>query len=232
MKKRLLAVGIAAAVLAGGAAMVAASHNTFSDVPDTHEDYGAIAFANDMGWVGGYEDGTFKPERTITASQIAKVIDRAYPDGMTRADFTRFMAAGDEEVFGRLGTKDRPLDVGWSSKVGDYRVELLESRLGAPNSISVKARVTYEGETSGSPGQSLAARLLGVGNVESRDGFGYNFGGGRLHPGGRVEDWLNFENIHPTDLQNPLRLVVDSTWSWGDDDGVWFHVPPVAAPGA
>lgn len=229
MKKRLLALGIAAAVLAGGAAMVAASHNTFSDVPEGSDDYWDVSYANDMGWVGGYEDGTFKPERTITASQIAKVIDRAYPDGMTRADFTRFMAAGDNEVHGVPGTKDRPFDLGWYANVSDYRVQVLESRLLGPTAISVKVQVTYTGEATGTPGWDLTGRLLGVGNVESGDGFGYNFGGGRLHPGGQVEDWLNFENVHPTDLQNPLSLYVARTWS--STDGAWFKVPPVTASG-
>lgn len=61
---------------------------TFSDVPDTHWAYAAIASAAAKGWVGGYEDGTFRPERAIIRAEVVKltnavldrVCDKAYAD--------------------------------------------------------------------------------------------------------------------------------------------------------
>ena len=44
--------------------------------------------------VKGYGDGTLRPDETITAAQIAKVVDRLYPDGATRAEVANFLAAG------------------------------------------------------------------------------------------------------------------------------------------
>lgn len=53
---------------------------TFSDVPLSHWAYAAISSATEKGWVSGYEDGTFKPEKAITRAEVAKltnaVLDR------------------------------------------------------------------------------------------------------------------------------------------------------------
>ncbi len=50
---------------------------TFSDVPVTHPRYNAIMAAASAGIVGGYADGTFLPDRTITRAQVVKVINGA-----------------------------------------------------------------------------------------------------------------------------------------------------------
>lgn len=51
-----------------------ASADTFSDVPSTYRYYDAInsLVANNI--LNGYEDGTFKPDQTITRAEFAKVI--------------------------------------------------------------------------------------------------------------------------------------------------------------
>lgn len=46
----------------------------FSDVADDHVHYGAIYNLVNRGVLNGYEDGTFKPENTITRAEFAKVI--------------------------------------------------------------------------------------------------------------------------------------------------------------
>ena len=51
---------------------------TFSDVPETHPKYKAVMAAASAGIVGGYADGTFLPDRTITRAQVVKVINNAY----------------------------------------------------------------------------------------------------------------------------------------------------------
>ncbi len=50
---------------------------SFSDVPASHPYYDAIAKAVGLGWVNGYEDGTFKPDGSITRAEAAKVVNRA-----------------------------------------------------------------------------------------------------------------------------------------------------------
>ena len=49
---------------------------SFTDVPDTHWAVKYINFAATRGWVTGYEDGTFKPEHSITRAEIAAVTCR------------------------------------------------------------------------------------------------------------------------------------------------------------
>lgn len=45
----------------------------FSDVPKTHWAYGVIASASERGWVNGYPDGTFQPNKAITRAEVTKV---------------------------------------------------------------------------------------------------------------------------------------------------------------
>jgi len=44
--------------------------------------------------LSGYEDGTFKPEQKLTAEEAANGLERAFPDGVTRADFAAVLRAG------------------------------------------------------------------------------------------------------------------------------------------
>lgn len=48
----------------------------FKDVPDTHWAANAINFAATRGWVGGYEDGTFRPNAYITRAEVVSVTCR------------------------------------------------------------------------------------------------------------------------------------------------------------
>ena len=51
---------------------------TFTDVAESHPRYEAIMAAASAGLVGGYADGTFLPDRTITRAQVVTVINNAY----------------------------------------------------------------------------------------------------------------------------------------------------------
>ena len=66
----------------------------FDDVAESHPQSGDIAYAVEQGWFQGYPDGTFRPDRTITPTQIATVVSRAFPAGSTRADLATFMRKG------------------------------------------------------------------------------------------------------------------------------------------
>jgi hypothetical protein len=50
---------------------------TFSDVPPTHTFYADIRCLACNGVLGGYADGTFRPQNNITRGQIAKVVSNA-----------------------------------------------------------------------------------------------------------------------------------------------------------
>ncbi len=55
----------------------AANKKTFTDVTEAHPKYAAIMAAASAGLIGGYEDGTFLPDRTITRAQVVTIINRA-----------------------------------------------------------------------------------------------------------------------------------------------------------
>ena len=70
----------------------------FDDVAESHPQSGDIAYAVEQGWFQGYPDGTFRPDRTITPTQIATVISRSFPAGSTRADLATFMRRGSQAL--------------------------------------------------------------------------------------------------------------------------------------
>ena len=65
----------------GGAAFLliavaahAESPQSFSDVPPDHDAYEAVEFLKTQNIIGGYPDGTFKPDRTVNRAEAAKII--------------------------------------------------------------------------------------------------------------------------------------------------------------
>ena len=82
--KKLAVVVLAAVVLGPG---IVLAQGIFSDVTEDHEYRHQIEYAVQQGWFAGYEDGTFKPDRTISPAQMTTVFQRAFPDGVSRAEF-------------------------------------------------------------------------------------------------------------------------------------------------
>ena len=68
--------------------LVAGTGNPFSDVPDTHWAQGAIDSAAAKGWVTGYPDGSFKPERKITRAEVVNITNKML-DRFADRDFVR-----------------------------------------------------------------------------------------------------------------------------------------------
>ena len=58
--------------------------NAFADDKDVNEDYAeAVAVLNGMGVFKGYEDGSFKPEGSITRAEVAAIVYRIYTADVT-----------------------------------------------------------------------------------------------------------------------------------------------------
>ena len=70
---------------------VIAQATRFPDVPATHLRQADIAAVADQGWFIGKTDGTYDPEGNITPGQMARVIGRMFPNGMTRAEFASLL---------------------------------------------------------------------------------------------------------------------------------------------
>ena len=49
---------------------------SFADVPENMWYYSAVAGATENGWISGYPDGTFGPDRYITRAEVTSVINR------------------------------------------------------------------------------------------------------------------------------------------------------------
>lgn len=104
MKKPWKWLAIAVVVTLTATTGVALAASSFSDVASDHPQRDDIEHAVDRGWFQGYGDGTFKPDRPITQIHIARVLNRAFPAGSTRADLATFLRGG----FDRLASARSP----------------------------------------------------------------------------------------------------------------------------
>lgn len=49
---------------------------TFHDVPASHWGYQYVAIAQEMGWVDGFPDGTFRPDQSLTRAEAVTMLNR------------------------------------------------------------------------------------------------------------------------------------------------------------
>lgn len=75
---------------------------SFSDVPKTSPYYEAIAILRENGVIGGYVDGTFKPNNSLTRAQMAKIITKGFQLETATMMSTKFI---DVNVLQDLNTK-------------------------------------------------------------------------------------------------------------------------------
>ena len=50
---------------------------TFSDIDEEHKNYDAVVFLNKNGIVNGYDDGSFKPDNSVTRAELCVIFSRA-----------------------------------------------------------------------------------------------------------------------------------------------------------
>lgn len=77
--------GYMVAVIMGTCSMALAA-NPFSDLPQGHWAYGAVAKLAAEGVVDGYPDGTFQGNQTLTRYEMAQIVARALAKGAVGAD--------------------------------------------------------------------------------------------------------------------------------------------------
>lgn len=112
MKRVLLTtVGIVAAL-----AIAVLAQPFFSDVPDDHPHAASIIYTADKGWFFGYDDGTFRPDQAITPTQMAAVLARVFPDGLTRGEFATFLTDRHNNI---IDTTDTTIPMGETPRPGD-----------------------------------------------------------------------------------------------------------------
>jgi hypothetical protein len=97
--------------LAGGDSLVPTGPltATFSDVPTAYWAFKYVEYAVDNGVVAGYEDGTYRPDDTVTRDQMAVFVARAMVGG------DAYVPTGPETAF----FPDVPTDH-WAFKYVEY----------------------------------------------------------------------------------------------------------------
>ena len=112
----------------------------FSDVDLTAEDAPYLAWAADSGIVAGYDDGTFRPEKTLTREQMAVMLARYYArSGVTTQGSLDFADAAKISGWAVDGVS---VCVGLSLVQGDPRGRFLpQSRLTRAQIASILVRM-------------------------------------------------------------------------------------------
>ena len=91
MKRNAITIVLAAAALLTGG-VVLAQTGWLVDVPIDHPRQAAIQEAFSRGWITGYEDRTFRPDDSISAGQMARIIGRKFGEGaITRGVFAELI---------------------------------------------------------------------------------------------------------------------------------------------
>ncbi len=177
MKKRtLLALAVAMSVTAVAAA------NPFSDVPARHWAYDSVEKLTKAGIVDGYEDGTFRGERTMTRYEMAQIIARALAkvptatggnDAAMKAELDKLSVEFAKELK-NLGVRVTALENQKSANVkfsGDMRLRYRTSEdgdLGVHNTQDQRVRLQVEGKVNDN--WSLVSRFEAVNNLREIDG--------------------------------------------------------------
>lgn len=93
-RMRRVVVSVVLLVLVPASTLLAQTTTRFSDVPEDHDQYTDIEYAAERGWFQGYDDGTFRPDHTISGKNALKVFNRAFPKGVSRADLATILRSG------------------------------------------------------------------------------------------------------------------------------------------
>lgn len=157
MKKRLLKVAVASALtVAFAVPAFAASANPFSDVPAKHWAYDAVNKLAQAGVVDGYEDGTYKGDKTLTRYEMAQIVAKAMNKSLN-ADQQASVDELSKEFaaeLNNLGVKVEGLQDQVDKMVkisGDARVRYFSSEEGsvaANDNTDFRARVGFDGKIS------------------------------------------------------------------------------------
>ena len=158
---------------------------TFTDVPQEHPQRVDIEYAVAQNWFLGYTDGTFKPDREITAEQITTVIQRAFPDGATRGDMAVFMRAGNQALRTAVITEGDDVAIAWGTvqnrwspgspiRYGDVRLSyyVLEVLRIMEDMEEAWAATAVLIEKKGTAAAAAAAEAARVASIAAADAFG------------------------------------------------------------
>ena len=73
--KRILALALCAAIMLSSC-IIASADIAFSDLPSGHWAYSYVATLVGDGTINGFEDGTFRPEKSLTRAELSTIVWR------------------------------------------------------------------------------------------------------------------------------------------------------------
>lgn len=150
MNKKFVKAAICAAVTVAFA--VPALANPFADVPKNHWAYDAVGKLAADGIVDGYDDGTYKGDKTMTRYEMAQIVSKAM-DKVSTVDqkvIVDKLAAEFGQELNDLGVKVDGIQKQMDDQVkisGDARVRFAAIE-DANDATDFRARVTFNGKVS------------------------------------------------------------------------------------
>lgn len=124
---------------------------SFSDASETHKNYVSIEYLKSAGIIGGYADGTFKPDNTINRAEVLKIILQGSaieaPDLTNKPEFTD---VAQDQWFAKYIMKAKEIGIVKGNPDGSFaparsvnKAELLKMLLIA-NNVDVSSYATSE----------------------------------------------------------------------------------------
>lgn len=151
MNKRMLKVAVVSALTVAFA--VPAFANPFTDVPVKHWSYDSVNKLAQAGIIDGYNDGTFKGDKTVTRYEMAQMVAKAMTKSLN-AD----QKATVDKLAKEFGTELNTLGV---------KVEGLQSQVDNMVKISGDARVRYTNVENTNDKSDLRTRVSFDGKINS-----------------------------------------------------------------
>ena len=149
-----------AMAMALGVSATAFAANPFSDVPQGHWAYGAIAKLAAEGVVDGYPDGTFKGDKTMTRYEMAQIVAKALAKGAIGSDDKLVSEFADE--LDNLGVRVAKLEKNADNVkiTGNVRMSYKNTTGSATDGM-----VTRNGKSNDNSKSALRTRLWLTGEV-------------------------------------------------------------------
>lgn len=247
IKRKILIVIGPLIILSASTALAAGVF--FSDIQPDHPYGYDINIAIERGYFTGYSDGTFKPDRQITSNQLSRIISRAFPDGITRAEAAVFLVRGADALeearrdalqilsneCSGTGTFTDPLvncswgnesqgwiEIGFVGQIPPERFDKLSS-----NEAKVAVVLRYENTGSTTyrfrDDVSIASDGIAVevNNYECPDDWELENSFSVSILPGRIFSWFKCGIIHRSAIANDTALVSIKSLT---SDPVWFKV--------
>lgn len=157
------------------------------------EDYGYLLALYKGGYINGYLDGNFNPNKLITRAQIAKIIEKLLDEGVTRDDETAPTWSEDSSITAAAIRVDS-VDLKWSGAADNIKVVAYKVTYKLNGTTKAKYFYDTTGKISG-----LEADKDYAFTVEAKDAAG---------------NWSNDgPSVTVTTLEKPVADTAVPTWS-------------------